>query len=88
MQQLASEMKQARGELKRLRTDLKKFKSEERHRMGKVEPIVSRGEISLTEKNQLENGNFNTESEPETKKTKLSTNENLNEKLNHRYVQH
>ena len=84
MQQLVNEMKQARGELKRLRTDLKKFKSEERHRMGKVEAIVSRGEISLTEKTQLENGNFNTESEPETKKTKLSTNEineNLNEKL-------
>ena len=81
MQQLANEMKQARGELKRLRTDLKKFKSEERHRMGKVEAIVSRGEISLTEKTQLETGNFNTESEPETKKTKLSTNENLNEKL-------
>ena len=86
MQQLVNEMKQARGELKRLRTDLKKFKSEERHRMGKVEAIVSRGEITLNEKTQLETANFNSESnsEPETKKTKLSTNEineNLNEKL-------
>lgn len=87
MQQLVNEMKQARGELKRLRTDLKKFKSEERHRMGKVEAIVSRGEISLSEKTQLEKGNFDPEnSEPETKKTKTSSNESkvgctLNEKL-------
>lgn len=63
-----NELKQARGELKRLRTDMVKFRAEERHRMKKVENIVSSGQITLVEKKQIENGDFG---EPEKKKTKV-----------------
>ena len=63
-----NELKQARGELKRLRTDMVKFRAEERHRMKKVESIVSSGKITLVEKKQIENGEFG---EPEKKKTKV-----------------
>ena len=63
-----NELKQARGELKRLRTDMVKFRAEERHRMKKVENIVSSGKITLVEKKLIESGDFG---EPEKKKTKV-----------------
>ena len=58
MHKLANELQRARGELKRLRTDFVKFKSEERHRMGKVEKIVENGRITLAEKEQIETQNY------------------------------
>jgi len=67
--ELMNELKQARGELKRLRTDMVKFRAEERHRMKKVENIVSTSKITLVEKREIESGVFD---EPEKKKVKIN----------------
>jgi tRNA-Thr(GGU) m(6)t(6)A37 methyltransferase TsaA len=88
MQQLVNELKQARGEIKRIRIDLNKLKSEERHRIGKIERIIEHGTISLVEKNEIESGNFgnsensrNSGNPPEKKKMKISKEEILEEKI-------
>ena len=46
-----------------------KFRAEERHRMKKVENIVSTSKITLVEKREIESGVFD---EPEKKKVKIN----------------